>query len=160
MDECPMDLGAVQVSDLESALTCFPAAESMELRCLNRRGNMLRVKQLLLRHGRTLKRFCPYGEGAHLLLDYAVRVGALPSLKYFRFCFYRPADVKLLSEWRWASLEEVCLVTSDSLKPEEEHGGMSAAAAPFSALPLSGELRGIRTRHPPVHPAIAHDPQA
>jgi hypothetical protein len=73
--------------NLEAALACFPAAESLGS-ITNKAltpAEESRVVEVLRGHGGTLKRLRVWGEGAKRLLSSAVRAGALPNLTYFEF---------------------------------------------------------------------------
>jgi hypothetical protein len=86
MAECPVDLGDVRSYTLKDALTCFSAAQNMDLFILRKlpAGRRSKVVQLLRQHGGTLKRVVPEGDGAEQVIDSAVRLGALPKLTYFK----------------------------------------------------------------------------
>jgi hypothetical protein len=101
--------------DLEAALTCFPATETLTMKI---KGPLdpaeeTRLVELLRGHGATLKRVEGRGKGGGQLLLSAVRAGALPSLTYFYFCPLQPIHREILSGGMLSLLEEV-LVCCDT----------------------------------------------
>jgi hypothetical protein len=81
MDECPVDLGRVPGGWLKVALTCFPAAQSLDM-VLDEEfpaADEWDAVELLRGHWNTLKRVTMEGDGAHLLLASAVRAGSRTS---------------------------------------------------------------------------------
>jgi hypothetical protein len=105
----PMRLGDVGVGDLEAALSCLPATESLEIAMEQplAPAEESRVVEVLRGHGGTLKRVKAYEEAAEQLLSSAVRVGALPNLTYFEFSLQDPSDWEILSGGMLPLLEEV-----------------------------------------------------
>jgi hypothetical protein len=116
MSECPVDVGEVRSYSLEDALTCFPAAQSMDLVILRKlqSGRRSKVVHLLRRHGETLKHVRPRGEGAEQAIDSAVRLGALPKLTYFKMIASCTQHGQWLSDGRLRHLEEVCVALRDA----------------------------------------------
>jgi hypothetical protein len=116
----PMRLRDVALDDLEAALTCFPATESLPIVAKNTLApaEERRMVEVLRGHGGTLRRVMAEGEGAGQLLISAVCHGALPNLTFMRLSLQSTIRRQLLSEGRLGSLEEVEV----TLHPEEgEH---------------------------------------
>jgi hypothetical protein len=117
MGECPVKLRGVRLDQLEEALTCFPAAESLGL------GNhpcwwlepaeQKKAEQLLRAFGGRLKHVqANQGWGMQILVS-AIRAGALPKLSFFKL-YPRCSDQEQLladsfwcaclsKRWRWRS---------------------------------------------------------
>jgi hypothetical protein len=110
-------LKPVNSSDLEAALTCFPAAEEVTAMFRDQLdpADELQKVELLRQHGGTLKRVKARQEGAQELLSSAVSAGALPKLSFFEFELHLPAHRRFLSEGLLGLLEEaeVCLDSGD-----------------------------------------------
>jgi hypothetical protein len=109
MDECPVDLGDVRSYVLNDALTCFPAAPSLEMVIGKKLPASRKTKlvQLLRQHGGRLKRVTAEGEGAQQVLDSALRASALPKLTYFEMIVSDREHRQWLSDGRLRLLEEV-----------------------------------------------------
>jgi hypothetical protein len=95
--------------NLEAALTCFSAAESLTIwpREPLAPAEESRLVELLRRQGGKLKRVETGWEHAKPLLSSAVRAGALPNLTKFKFNFDQPTDWEILSGGMLPLLEEV-----------------------------------------------------
>jgi hypothetical protein len=110
MDECPVDLGRVHVEDLKAALTCFPSAQSLDIRdCFPEIAEKKKWVKLLRRHGGTFKRVTAQGKGGEKVLSSAVRAGALPNLNYYRVTPWDSHDRQLLADGKLSTVEEVCV---------------------------------------------------
>jgi hypothetical protein len=107
--ECPVGVGVVRADMLTDALTCFPAAPSLDIIFKRKLAAARQPKlvELLRRHGGTLKRVAAEGGGAEQLLYSAVRAGALPKLTYFKMKISDPEHRQWLSDGRLRLLEEV-----------------------------------------------------
>jgi hypothetical protein len=116
MDECPVGLGSLRADKLKAALTCFPAAQSLEI-AIDKEipaADEGALVELLRQHGRTLKRVVPHGEDAMRLVSSAVRAGALPKLSFFITNLADPVQRQLLAERRLTTVEEMwCGVLAD-----------------------------------------------
>jgi hypothetical protein len=115
-DECPVDLGSVNMEDLRAALRCFPKAKSVGMNLDEtleppEYGEMMK---LLIQHGETLTRVTATGCGAEGVLAFAVATGGLPKLTYFEIDL---ADFRqrlpLSMDLAWAALEEVKVIAAD-----------------------------------------------
>jgi hypothetical protein len=122
--ECPVDVGVVRARDLRLALTCCPAAQSVNV-APNPRQPLLEpteeseLVELLRQHGGTLTRVTAEWEGAERVLSSAVRAGALPNLNSFTLRLSDPEQLELLSDGRFRLMEEMHLVMS-GLRGREE----------------------------------------
>jgi hypothetical protein len=95
--------------NLEAALTCFPAAESLAIR-LNKplaRAEESRMVEVLRGHGGTIKRVIVYEPGARRILESAVLAGALPNLTHFSFYLWYSTHREILSGGMLRLLEKV-----------------------------------------------------
>jgi hypothetical protein len=107
----PLELKAP--AELEAALTCFPATESLTVRCEQplTPAEERRMVELLRRHGGTLKVVVTGGEASMRMLSAAVLAGALPNLTQTTlFLLRNPVDRQILSEGM-AGLFEVVRVS-------------------------------------------------
>jgi hypothetical protein len=122
MDECPVELGEVRGDKLKAALTCFPAAQSLnmvlDVQSPDREGELV---DLLRDQGGTLKRVIPLGHGAERLVYSAVRAGALPKLTCFNLRVSDPEHRQWLSNGRLRLMEEVGVALGSALDAAEEH---------------------------------------
>jgi hypothetical protein len=154
--EWPLRLGGVATRDLEAALTCFPATESLRIV-----GNNVvlapvreeRVVELLRRHGGTLKRVTDDGLGSRGLLSSAVLAGALPNLTFTRLSLRYFQHWEILSSAMLGSVEEVDLTVG--LQPEERE--RFKALGHLRRLPLLRRLslscaRRVTAAFPPFIP--------
>jgi hypothetical protein len=122
VDECPTKLGRVYAEKLKAALTCFPAAQSLDMALDDplpaaKEGEWV---EMLRKHGATLKRVTPDDLDAEQLLWSAVRAGALPKLSYFDLTLADPVHRQLLTDGRLRMVEELLVATS-GLGGAEEH---------------------------------------
>jgi hypothetical protein len=104
----PMDLGTINLENLESALACFPAAEGFQTSfeaALGADDERQKV-ELLRQYGGTLKHVDMFDEGEQLLLS-AVRAGALPRLSFYWFDLESSAHRQILSDGLLRRLEDV-----------------------------------------------------
>jgi hypothetical protein len=117
--EWPMRLRDVCHDDLEAALACFPATESLGIAATHALAlapaEERRVVGVLERHGGTLRRVMAEGPPARRLLFFAVYAGALPNLTFMRLSLRGPIYQHLLSGGMLQELEEVEL----TLHPDE-----------------------------------------
>jgi hypothetical protein len=151
MDECPIKLGHVSLDTLEAALACFPAAQSLHLDLPPPWDpeplSMKEVVELLRRHGATLKRVTAEGADSELLLEAAVRAGALPKLTTtFRLGLSDPEHRQWLSDGRLRHLEEVNVYAC------------AWGEEPRAALEHLSELRGMTLSLTGGHPQLAFTP--
>jgi hypothetical protein len=109
VEDWPMHLGEVGY-DLEAALTCFPAAQSLEMTTDDEPVDPADIEQqmeCLREHGGTLKRVDAFSAGAGDLLLSSVLAGALPNLSFFILSLVVPAHRQILSDGMLGRLEEV-----------------------------------------------------
>jgi hypothetical protein len=114
VSQCPVKLGGWSIDnpELEEALTCFPAAESLELIGWGDLDDpeaveVSRLVELLRRHGGALKRVTWEGEHAERVVLSAVNAGALPRLSFFSLRLWEPLHQEALSHQRLTLVEEV-----------------------------------------------------
>jgi hypothetical protein len=90
MREWPVNLGRVKARDLEAALTCFPAAQSLQLVLKQEISDAdeWSALEVLRERGRTLTHVDAEGKPAGDLLASAVGLNALPNLTHFSFNFH------------------------------------------------------------------------
>jgi hypothetical protein len=126
--EWPVHLGEVEVGDLESALTCFPATKALCLTAYDylKADEESRVVELLREQGRMLSCVHAGGEGAKFVFWYAVEAGALPKLTSIDLALEDPTHRQILSSGTLKLLETVTLV----IEPHDE-----------AELPALGHLR-------------------
>jgi hypothetical protein len=151
VDECPMKLGRVSAKKLKAALTCFPAAQSLDMAL---EGPLPAAKEggwveVLRKHGATLKRVTAEDMDAEELLWSAVRAGALPKLSYFDLMLADPVHRQLLTDGRLRMVEELHVATRGFGNAEEP----LRALEHLRQLPLLRELT-IEGEHAPVAPAV------
>jgi hypothetical protein len=142
VNECPLKLVGVKVTDLRAALACFPAAESLTMSLDHRldAAKESRMVELLTKHGKNLKRFdasdlrfCPYSGMEGLLLS-ALRAGALPNLIHAKLHLQEPATRQLLlPDGLLGHVEELSLDV-----------GWKADAEQLAALQHLGRLSHLR----------------
>jgi hypothetical protein len=165
--ECPVELGRVMLYELEAALTCFPAAQSLLMvedtsSVLSRStysAGMWREVWLLRKYGGSLKRVKTLWQGADELLLSAVQAGALPKLASFNLTLSDLRHRQLLSDGRLEQLLEIRVWASDVRRrdAEEPHlypmgvrgePGRLAALEHLRRLPQLQRLALLGNRHP------------
>jgi hypothetical protein len=93
--KCPMQLRGVSVHQLKEALTCFPAAESLEISSVRHARGAAeeeKVMEVLRAYGGRLKQVKGDGMSPDRVILSAIRVGALPNVNSLsvKLCWETP----------------------------------------------------------------------
>jgi hypothetical protein len=112
VDECPVKLGRVCAENLKAALTCFPSAQSLEIRGVIKYNETWEAVELLRRHGGALQRVTAAGSDAERLVWAAVRTGALRKVTCVKLWLEDPEHRQWLSDGSSEQMIEMDVNTS------------------------------------------------
>jgi hypothetical protein len=118
LTDWPMRLQTIKAENLEAALRCFPATESLAMAAQEppAPAEESRLTEWSRRHGGTLKQVMAVGDGARRLLSSLVRAGALPKLADISLSLENPIHQEILAGRMPGLLKKVHV----TMKPGDE----------------------------------------